>query len=86
MKKKIALIFGGKSAEHEVSLNSAKNIFNALDKEKFEEFRKIMTEARSRVVELSRDFKDRNSLYHFGFVAFPLSKDPTNAEVNDEEN
>jgi D-alanine-D-alanine ligase len=36
MKKKIALIFGGKSAEHEVSINSARNIFNALDKNKFE--------------------------------------------------
>lgn len=31
MKKKIALIFGGKSAEHEVSITSAANIYNALD-------------------------------------------------------
>ena len=31
----IALIFGGKSAEHEVSLNSARNVFLALDKSKF---------------------------------------------------
>ena len=31
----IALIFGGKSAEHEVSLRSAKNIFNALDRNRF---------------------------------------------------
>lgn len=30
-----ALIFGGKSAEHTVSLRSAKNIYNAIDKEKF---------------------------------------------------
>ena len=36
MKIKIAVIFGGKSAEHEVSLNSASNIFNAIDREKFE--------------------------------------------------
>lgn len=36
MKKKIALVFGGKSAEHEVSLASALNIFNALDKTLFE--------------------------------------------------
>jgi len=36
MKKKIALIFGGKSAEHEVSLNSAKNIFKAIDKKKYD--------------------------------------------------
>ncbi|SDL63594.1 D-alanine--D-alanine ligase [Sediminibacillus halophilus] len=38
MKKKIrvGLIFGGKSAEHEVSLQSAKNIVEAIDKEKYE--------------------------------------------------
>lgn len=36
MKKKIALIFGGRSSEHEVSVNSAKNINKALDQEKFE--------------------------------------------------
>lgn len=36
MKKNIAIIFGGKSAEHEVSLNSAGNIYNALDKNLFE--------------------------------------------------
>ncbi|MFM6926896.1 MAG: D-alanine--D-alanine ligase family protein [Bdellovibrio sp.] len=35
MKKTIALIFGGKSAEHEVSLRSAKNIADALDKDKY---------------------------------------------------
>lgn len=32
----VALLFGGKSAEHEVSLNSAKNVFDALDKSKYE--------------------------------------------------
>jgi D-alanine-D-alanine ligase len=36
MKKKIALIFGGKSAEHEVSINSAKNIFKAIDKKRYD--------------------------------------------------
>ena len=38
MKKKIRLgiIFGGKSGEHEVSLQSAKNIMEALDKNKYE--------------------------------------------------
>ena len=35
MKYKIAIIFGGKSTEHEVSLNSATNIFNAVDKSVF---------------------------------------------------
>ncbi|MBN2060925.1 MAG: D-alanine--D-alanine ligase [Deltaproteobacteria bacterium] len=31
----IAVIFGGKSAEHEVSLQSAKNVYDALNKEKY---------------------------------------------------
>ena len=33
--KNIAIIFGGHSSEHEVSINSARNIFKALDKTKF---------------------------------------------------
>lgn len=38
MKKKIrvGILFGGKSAEHEVSLQSAKNVLEALDKKRFE--------------------------------------------------
>lgn len=36
MKKRIALIFGGRSAEHEVSIVSASNIFNAMDLTLFE--------------------------------------------------
>lgn len=35
-KIKVAVLFGGRSAEHEVSLQSAKNIIAALDKEKYE--------------------------------------------------
>lgn len=35
-KIKVCLIFGGKSGEHEVSLVSARSIFNALDKKKYE--------------------------------------------------
>ena len=36
-KKKIniGILFGGKSAEHEVSVQSAKNIFDAINKEKY---------------------------------------------------
>jgi len=33
---KVAIIFGGKSAEHEVSVTSAKNILKALDRDKFD--------------------------------------------------
>lgn len=37
MKKvRVGLIFGGKSAEHEVSVQSAKNVYQALDREKYE--------------------------------------------------
>lgn len=38
MKKKtrVALLCGGKSAEHEISLQSAKNIFEAIDQKKYE--------------------------------------------------
>lgn len=36
MKQKIAVIFGGKSAEHEISLVSATNIYNAIDTSIFE--------------------------------------------------
>lgn len=35
-KKKIAVIFGGKSGEHEVSISSAISVFNALDKSKYD--------------------------------------------------
>jgi D-alanine-D-alanine ligase len=35
-KIRVAVVFGGKSAEHEVSLQSAKNVISAIDKEKFE--------------------------------------------------
>jgi len=35
-KIRVGILFGGKSAEHEVSLQSAKNIVEAIDKEKYE--------------------------------------------------
>jgi D-alanine-D-alanine ligase len=33
---RVGVIFGGRSAEHEVSLQSAKNIVDALDRSRFE--------------------------------------------------
>ena len=36
MKTRVAIIFGGRSCEHEVSLQSARNIYEALDKTKYE--------------------------------------------------
>ncbi|HOX16949.1 MAG TPA: D-alanine--D-alanine ligase [Spirochaetales bacterium] len=35
-KLKVAIIFGGKSAEHEVSLQSARNVIDALDRDRYE--------------------------------------------------
>ncbi len=35
-KVRVAIIFGGRSAEHEVSIQSAKNVYNSLDKNKYE--------------------------------------------------
>ncbi|WP_077603280.1 D-alanine--D-alanine ligase [Oceanobacillus sojae] len=36
MKKKVGIVFGGKSSEHEVSLQSAKNIVDAINLDKYE--------------------------------------------------
>lgn len=36
MKKRIAIIFGGKSAEHEISIVSARSIFDAINKDKYD--------------------------------------------------
>lgn len=35
-KKKVAILYGGRSVEHAVSVNSARNIFEYIDKKKFE--------------------------------------------------
>ncbi|MBM3202169.1 MAG: D-alanine--D-alanine ligase A, partial [Chlamydiae bacterium] len=35
-KKKLALVFGGKSAEYEISIRSARSIFHAIDRDKFD--------------------------------------------------
>ena len=37
-KKRIGIIFGGKSGEHEVSLLSAASVIRAIDKEKYDLF------------------------------------------------
>jgi D-alanine-D-alanine ligase len=35
-KTRVAVLFGGRSAEHEVSLQSARNVIDAIDKTKYE--------------------------------------------------
>lgn len=44
MKKKLGLLYGGKSAEHQVSLQTALAVINALDYEKFEIYPIYITE------------------------------------------
>ena len=36
LKTRVAILFGGRSAEHEVSLQSARNVIDAIDKDKYE--------------------------------------------------
>lgn len=56
-KIKLGIFFGGKSAEHEVSLQSAKNVIEALDKEKFEPILVLIT----KLVELAIERHARRS-------------------------
>ncbi|MFT5568878.1 MAG: D-alanine-D-alanine ligase, partial [Cyclobacteriaceae bacterium] len=36
MKKSLAILYGGRSVEHEISIRSAKNVIKAIDTERFE--------------------------------------------------
>ncbi len=53
MKIRVGIVFGGKSGEHEVSILSARNIFEALDRERFEPI--LVGVDRSGVWRLGRD-------------------------------
>lgn len=65
-KLKIGVLFGGKSAEHEVSINSAKNVIQALDKNKYE----------VKKIKIQKDGKfDINQLKNFD-VIFPVLHGP----------
>ena len=35
-KENICIVFGGKSAEHDVSILTAQNVLNAIDKERYQ--------------------------------------------------
>jgi len=65
-KLKIGVLFGGKSAEHDVSLLSAKNVINALNKTKYE----------ITPIKINRDGKfDLNIVKNFD-VIFPVMHGP----------
>ncbi|MCP5115128.1 MAG: D-alanine--D-alanine ligase A, partial [bacterium] len=36
MKKRVAVIYGGRSGEHEISIRSARSIMDAIDRGKYE--------------------------------------------------
>ncbi|MGH7855347.1 MAG: D-alanine--D-alanine ligase [Candidatus Binatia bacterium] len=60
-KLRVALLFGGKSAEHEISLISARNIFQAINKKKYDVFAvAIDKQGRWSVDEGARLLRDAN--------------------------
>lgn len=65
-KLKIGVLFGGKSAEHEVSIASAKNIINALDKNKYQ----------ITPIKISKDGKFRVERLRKFDVIFPILHGP----------
>lgn len=65
-KLKIGVLFGGKSAEHEVSLNSAKNVIYALDKNKYE----------MKAIKIGKDGKFNFSIVKNFDVIFPVLHGP----------
>ncbi len=74
MKKlKMAVLFGGKSGEHNVSLASANSVIAALDKEKYDIIPiKITKEGKWQVL-ASHDTHDTNYLYDAAILADPTS-------------
>ena len=65
-KIKIGVLFGGKSAEHEVSLQSAKNVINALDKNKYQVV----------PIKINKDGKFKLSIVENFDVIFPVMHGP----------
>ena len=67
MKKiKVGILFGGKSAEHEVSINSARNVIKALDKNKYEVF----------PIKIGKDGKFSFKIFDKVDVVFPVLHGP----------
>jgi len=72
MKKiKVAILFGGKSAEHEISIRSAENVVNAIDKNKYELVLIFIDKAGRWFLDLSN--KNTNEVWSISIDTF---KDP----------
>jgi len=65
-KIKVAVLFGGKSAEHEVSLQSAANVIKALDKSKYE----------ITPIKINKDGKFKLNIVENFDVVFPVMHGP----------
>ena len=65
-KLKIGVLFGGKSAEHEVSINSANNVIKGLNKEKYQVFK----------IKISKDGKFNINSIRKMDVIFPVLHGP----------
>ena len=64
-KKTVAIIYGGKSVEHKISINSAKNVYEFLDKNTFDTILiYISTEGKWYLKDaVDADFKEENELF-----------------------
>lgn len=58
--QKIGLVFGGKSPEHEVSIISARNIYNAIDKTRFEVILIGISQIGKWYLEMETNLQDEN--------------------------
>jgi D-alanine-D-alanine ligase len=77
-KIKIAIIYGGKSVEHEVSLMSAKNVARALDKSKYQiVFIKISNTGKWSGYKSIDDFKKNKINVVFPILHGPYGEDGT---------
>lgn len=76
-KRKVAILYGGRSVEHQVSINSAKNVYQYIDRDKFEPV----------PVGIAQDgswhLKDEVDGNFEGGDSLSLSLDPTNLKFKD---
>ena len=66
-RKKVGVVCGGYSSEHEISLQSGKNVFSSLDRDKWEVFLIVLTKeswTRSEERRVGKECRSRWSPYH----------------------
>jgi len=80
---KVALIFGGKSVEHEVSLMSAKNVAEAMDKNKYEIIF-IGIDKSGRWLKCNSDFKINKNLKEVSLVGKNKNKTANQGDSHSE--